>query len=193
MSLFVSPADYKQRKSASIPTPTPAHAPIEGAGKFTAKKAGGPASAPARAPANTPAPTEQPGADSRSQIELAAVRVAKFVPSLIILGYTGLCNLVNSKDPVHDKDLRLLLFKIAFWICFILTPIYIAYFDRKNTKPMRWINGAIGTIAFPIWAYAFPCGLFYETAKYDPVIAGFILIVFSLFTAFVPAPKFEGN
>ena len=169
MSLFVTPSDYKRKTSP----PEPTH--LEGAGKFVEKKA-------ARAKAD---------ADTRSQVELATARVAKFVPSLVILGYASLCNLVNSKDVTKDADLRLVLFRIAFWFCLALTPVYIAYFERKN--PLRWFNVGVGSLAFPIWAYAFPCGWFVDIHKYDPVIAGFVLIVFSLLTAIIPAPKLDGN
>jgi hypothetical protein len=129
--------------------------------------------------------------DDRSQIELAATRVAKFIPSIIILGYAGLCNLVNSKNRDHDASFRLVGFQVAFWICLVLTPGFILFFDRKNAKSMRWRNACVGTVAFPIWAYAFPCGWFVDINKYDPVVAGFALLVFSILTAFVPAPNFE--
>lgn len=181
MSPFVTLADYK-------PKPAPRASAPEGTGHFTAKKP----PAPASQQQEGKNAGENSSDDSRSQAELAAARVAKFVPSLILLGYAGLCNLVNSKDPAHEADLRLILFKVAFWICAVLTPIYIAYFDRKNVKALRWMNVIVGTIAFPIWAYAFPCGWFYEVKYYDAVIAGFALIVFSLLTAFLPAPKLDG-
>lgn len=170
MSLFVSPADFKTKTIVKLARP-------EGAGTFAAKKS------------IVPPPEPPPG--NPSQLELATARVAKFIPSLIVLGYAALCNLVNSKDPVAEADLRLVLFKIAFWLCFALTPVYVAYFDRKNVAWLRWINVGVATIAFPIWAYAFPSGWFVEISKYDPVIAGFILIVFSLLTAFIPAPKLD--
>jgi len=51
------------------------------------------------------------------------MRVAKFVPSLVILGYAGLCILRNSKDIEKEANLRLLLFKIAYWLCVVLTLI----------------------------------------------------------------------
>ena len=168
MSLFVTPDDFKRKSKPHVPK-------VEGAGRFAAKKT---------APPND-------GTDKRSEVELATVRIAKFVPSLVILSYASLCNLVNSKDATTDAGIRLLLFQIAFWLCAGLTPVYILYFERKN--PLRWLNVSVGTVAFPIWAYAFPCGWFVDIHKYDPVVAGFILIVFSLITALIPAPKLNGD
>ena len=164
MSLFVTSEDYKRK-------PKPAPVVADGTGQFAGKQG------------------DSPG--GRSAIELATMRVAKFVPSLVILGYASLCNLVNSKDVTNERDLRLLLFKIAFWLCAALTPFYIGYFDRKNS--LLWLNLIVGTLAFPIWAYAFPCGWFVDTHRYDPVIAGFVLIVFSLVTAFARPPKLNGD
>lgn len=173
MSLFVTPEDFKRKSSPSIRRP-------EGAGKFAGKRTDTQRTGPAAA-----------DVDKRNQIELATVRIAKFVPSLVILGYASLCNLVNSKDVAKEANLRLLLFQIAFWLCAVLTPAYISYFDRKNS--LRWLNVAVGTVAFPIWAYAFPCGWFVDIKTYDPVIAGFLLLVFSLLTAAIPAPKLDGD
>lgn len=172
MPLFVTPSDFK-RKSKPVP------ARPEGVGSFTGKK-------------TTPPDHEPPPEpDNRSEAELAATRIAKFIPSLVLVAYASLCNLVNSKDPATAAALRLTLFQIAFWICLAATPAYIAFFERKN--PYRKLNVIVGTLAFPVWAYAFPCGWFVDIHKYDPVIAGFILIVFSLLTAVVPAPKLDGN
>lgn len=167
MPQFVTLDDYKRK-------PRPPAPPVEGAGEFAGKKK------------ETPPPT-----DDRSQLELAATRVAKFIPSVIVLGYAGLCNLVNSKDPVHDAGARLVAFVIIFWFCYALTPCYTFYFTRKNR--LRWRNILVGIFAFPIWAYAFPCGWFVDSHKYDPIWAGCLLLGFSMLTALIPAPKLEEN
>ncbi len=98
---------------------------------------------------------------------------------------------MNSEDLDTKAGLRLLLFNIAFWGCVALTPVYIAYFDRKN--PLRWRNVLVGFVAFPVWAYAFPCGWAVDAKFYEPVIAGFALIGFSMLTAWIPAPKLDGD
>jgi len=170
MSLFVTLADYRQK-------PSPKTNQTDGSGSFASKN-----------PSATGGNVEE---DKRSQIGLAATRIAKFIPSTIILGYVGACNLVNSKDPVHDTIPRLIAFKIIFWVCLVLTPIYILSFDWKN--PLRWLNVIVGLIAFPIWAYAFPCGWFVEIHLYDPVWAGVALLLFSMITGVIPAPKLDGG
>jgi hypothetical protein len=172
MSLFVSLSDFKRKPKVPVRRP-------EGVGKFTGKKS------------ETPQVGDVAFEDKRSQVELATVRIAKFIPSLVILCYASLCNLVNSKNIETEASLRLLLFEIALGVCIVLTPIYIYYFDRKN--PLCRLNVFIGTLAFPIWAYAFPCGVFVDIKASDPVIAGFLLIVFSLVTAVIPAPQLGGD
>jgi hypothetical protein len=170
MSMFVTPDDYKRK-----PRPSP---PVEGAGTFASK----------REVTTLPHTGKD---DARSQVELAAVRVAKFVPSLVLVAYAGFCNLANSKDPTSDAELRLILFRIAFFLCLVITPCYIVYFTRGN--PCRWRNCIVGTLAFCVWAYAFPCGWFVDTRVYDPVFAGFGVMAFSLLTACVPAPNLNGG
>jgi len=165
MSLFVSSTDYRPQRRVVLK--------LGADGAVASKKA-----------------QDVDDGAGRSQVELAATRAAKFVPSIIILGYSGLCNLVNSK-PITAHNQRYFGFIIIFWFCFVLTPAFIAYFDRKNQSRLRWLNIAIGTIAFPIWAYAFPCGWFVETDKYDPVWAGCVLLGFSMITALMPPPKLE--
>jgi hypothetical protein len=168
MSLFVSSADYAPKHRVVMKLDD------DGVAVLASKKA------------------QEPNAGTgRSQVELAATRAAKFVPSIIIIGYSGLCNLVNSKNAVTAHDQRHNAFIIVFWFCFVLTPVFIAYFDRKNQFWLRWMNVAVGTVAFPIWAYAFPCGWFVEIGKYDPVWAGMLLMGFSIVTALMPPPKLD--
>jgi len=164
MSLFVSPTDYKLKRPVALAL-NPV-TPRQDAGESGIE----------------PTP---------NAVELAATRVAKFVPSIILLGYTGLANLVNSKDPIKDADQRYPAFKLIFCFCLAATPLFIYYFDRKNVPPLRKLNIAVGTVAFPVWAYAFPCGWFVEMHKYDPVWAGCGLLAFSMITALLKPPQLE--
>src|SRR5260221_354710 len=100
MSLFVTLSDYRSK-------PAPITPQIDDAGSFAAKRK----AEMAVKPETVEMPTqvdEEVSKDNRSQIELAATRVAKFIPSIIIMGYAGLCNLVNSKNRNLEVEFRLI-------------------------------------------------------------------------------------
>lgn len=107
-------------------------------------------------------------------------KVAKLIPSELITGYSALISLsMNVKNQAWHPWL----FGFAFFLCLILTPVYLARMGDPG-KPKR--NHLItSTIAFAIWAY-FISGQQVFPDSYDAALASIILVVFSLTSAAVP-------
>lgn len=105
-------------------------------------------------------------------------RVAKYIPAEVLAAYVAILNLLATMtDPAEATQRR--------WACagaFVLgvagTWLWLRRFPAQAEDLNRHI--AVAVVAFIVWAYAFPLGLFAELGWYQPAFAGIALIVFSL-------------
>jgi hypothetical protein len=126
----------------------------------------------------------QRGEDRDTYLE----RIAKYIPGEIVAAYVFLLGVTAPAAPTH-----------RFWIvlgitlfCLVLTPLYLGRVARSQEP--KALHLTIGTLAFPIWAYAIagPQGAFIINGVdiYDSIIASVLLVGFSLLTGlFEPVKK----
>ncbi|NTU97539.1 MAG: hypothetical protein HGA62_06980 [Chlorobiaceae bacterium] len=110
-------------------------------------------------------------------------RVAKYVPAEVLAFYTAAVQLIMTKEGDENTLFRLWAFAVIGVIAWAGTPLYLSMFS-SNPKE-RGVNQIMASIAFIIWAYAYPAGLFAELNFHEPVIAGLVLMVFSFVSAFI--------
>jgi hypothetical protein len=110
-------------------------------------------------------------------------KVSKLIPSEVIAGYLAMFGLV---PLVQKTDIHSTVFWIIFWLCQILTPIYLNSQSEKG-KPKR-NHLIISSIAFTVWAYV-TTGKTLVPDFYDAAIGSIILIAFSLISAIIPLTK----
>jgi hypothetical protein len=123
--------------------------------------------------ANMPAPTP-----SRSKEYLE--KVAKIIPAEIIAGYLALIGFVNG---IKNEDLHQDFYYGSFFLCLLLTPIYL-YFQADKSKP-KAIHIILSTISFIVWAYSIS-GEKVVPDFFDSAIASMVLVVYSLITGTIP-------
>ncbi|MCW0216957.1 MAG: hypothetical protein OJI67_01430 [Prosthecobacter sp.] len=106
-------------------------------------------------------------------------RVAKYIPADVLALYTAAINLISTQEGPDHLHLRLWLGGIVFLTCLICTPIWIGGYT-KNVKVAK-VNQIISTLAFALWAYAFPLGPFFDLGWHNSVIAGLLTLFFAFF------------
>jgi hypothetical protein len=114
-------------------------------------------------------------------------RVAKFVPAEVLAFYSCSVQLIMTKTGPANGEFRLWAFSIVGVIGWVATPIWLGTFssDPATRRP----NQIMGFIAFLIWAYAYPAGVFSELGIYDPVVGGLVLLTFTLLSGFFQPRK----
>lgn len=114
-------------------------------------------------------------------------RVAKFVPAEVLAFYSCSVQLIMTKTGPANGEFRLWAFSIVGVIGWVVTPIWLGTFsaDLATRRP----NQIMGFIAFLIWAYAYPAGVFVERGLYDPVVGGVALLTFTLVSGFFQPRK----
>ena len=122
-------------------------------------------------------------ADSSPEVKSYLEKIAKLIPSEVIAGYITLIGLLVA---VKNLELRVVFYAIAFVLCLVLTPIYLNY-QSDPGKPKK-IHLCVSMVAFVVWAYA-TSGLQVTPQLYDPAIASFTLVAFSLISGAVPLRK----
>lgn len=109
-------------------------------------------------------------------------RVAKYVPAEVLAFYSAAVQLILTKEGDNHAMFRLWAFVIVGLVAWIGTPFYLGIF-AKNPKE-RHGNQFMASIAFGVWAYAYPAGLFTDMRWHDPVVAGLLLLCFSFASGF---------
>jgi hypothetical protein len=109
-------------------------------------------------------------------------RVAKFIPAEVLAFYASAVQLILTKDGDQFSTFRLVAFALVGVVAWVGTPFYLGMFS-DNPKERR-PNQIMGFVAFIIWAYAYPAGLFTELGWNDPVVAGLFLLFFTFFSGF---------
>jgi hypothetical protein len=123
------------------------------------------------------------GGDVKQKIKDYGERVAKYVPAEVLAFYTGIVQLILTKDGDIHATFRIWTFAVFGLFSWVFTPIWLGRFT-KDQRVKRY-NQILGTIAFGVWAYAYPAGWFKEMGLNDPVIAGILLLTFTLISGFM--------
>jgi hypothetical protein len=108
--------------------------------------------------------------------------VAKFVPAEVLAFYSCSVQLIMTKTGPTNGEFRLWAFSVVAAIGWVVTPIWLGTFstDPATRRP----NQIMGFVAFLVWAYAYPAGVFVERGVYDPVVGGIALLTFTLISGF---------
>jgi len=115
-------------------------------------------------------------------------RIAKYIPGEILAAYIFLLGITAAASPTN----RLWIVGGISLFCLVLTPFYLARMAKKDEP--KSLHLALGTLAFPIWAYAIAGAQGAFVIKgfdlYDSIIASVLLVAFSLLTGlFEPVKK----
>ena len=124
--------------------------------------------------------TSEAGDQFKDRIE----RVAKYVSSEIVAAYIFFNGVANSE---HSHKLRIVYFSVAFMFCLIMTPIYFGKVAEAG-DPKRY-QQIVSSIAFILWAYALGVGVFVEFGIYLPILAGLLVGMFSVVSAYLVPSK----
>lgn len=110
-------------------------------------------------------------------------RVAKYVPAEVLAFYTAAVQFILMKDGPEHATFRLWAFATFGILSWIAVPVWLGRFSADPR--VKRTNQIVATIAFGAWAYAYPAGWFAEKNLHDPVIAGLLLLTFTLVSGFV--------
>ncbi len=110
-------------------------------------------------------------------------KVAKLVPTEIIAGYIALINLVPLIQLQITKEW---VYLIIFFLCLILTPIYLNSFAIKGKS--KKIHLVVSSFGFIFWAYSIS-GSVVLPSIYDSALSSIFLIAFSLISGIIPLKK----
>src|SRR6516165_3071200 len=131
-----------------------------------------------------------------TEVDNYAARIVKYVPAEVIAFYLAADKLfapvVNLARPDRTDHVLVTDFinthgqifaAIIFALALVATPLYIW---RQAEPNQPWaVNGIMATMAFIIWAYAVQGGIFSGNGLYDPRLASFTILVFTLLSGFV--------
>jgi len=123
------------------------------------------------------------GSDWQQQLQDYGERVAKYVPVEVLAFYSVAVQLILTKEGDNHLLFRLWAFAIIGLIAWIGTPLYLSMYS-KNPKE-RLVNQCVASVAFGVWAYAYPAGWFAEKGWHDPVIAGLLLTLFTFLSGLI--------
>jgi hypothetical protein len=109
-------------------------------------------------------------------------RLAKYIPAEIVALYLAATDVV----PAAELD-RVKILCIIFWVCLVLTPIYLALTTREGAKGPLWLQIVLATIAFPIWVLAIGGGCF-ELPKERAFIGSLVLMLATFVFGLIKPP-----
>jgi hypothetical protein len=99
-------------------------------------------------------------------------RLIKYIPTEIVGLYLFLAGIIPSKTSGPDYDSLW----VVFWICLVLTFVYMWRATRSPGGKPLWIQVVIATIAFPIWVAAIG-GPFVTLSWYKGYFASALLAI----------------
>jgi hypothetical protein len=114
-------------------------------------------------------------------------QVAKYIPAEVLGGYAWVCGQINAGAKADESALRYGLFGFVFLLALALTPLFVA----KVTTDHRFLrmNQGVATVAFVVWAFSYPIGLFHDLGWDRAPLPYVILATFLLITALIePKP-----
>src|SRR5208283_3127540 len=110
----------------------------------------------------------------------AVEKIVKLIPAEVIAAYYALIYLASD---VARESWHIWLFGIAFLAGLIATPIYL-YKKADHQKPYK-TQIVMSTIAFVPWAFL-TTGKQVVPRYYDSALAGFVVVIVTLFTGWFP-------
>ena len=116
-------------------------------------------------------------------LKSALEQVAKFIPTEILAAYITLFSAANALDIDKYSNQRRWFFGIALLVGVLGTWLYVA--KMVQDKRYKWVNQWMASIAFLVWAYAYPIGLFNELKVYNSVGALFLLVIFTVVSGLI--------
>ncbi|SDR11630.1 hypothetical protein SAMN05444161_1694 [Rhizobiales bacterium GAS191] len=138
-------------------------------------------------------------AGQETQVDNYAARIVKYVPAEVIAFYLAADKLFVPVSVTPSAETSTVMitkfidthgnyFGIGiFLLALVATPIYIW---QQAEKDQNWIvNGVMSTIAFVIWAYTTQGSVFYGNGFYDPRLASFAVLIYTLLSGFVVPAK----
>jgi hypothetical protein len=143
-----------------------------------------PGAGPGAAAATDVSADKAPGTPAQDRIEA----IAKYIPSEILAFYVPV---VPAIELLKNASVHAVLQKIAFWLAWILVPIYFLWIGNKDAR--KWRQVSLSTFAFPIWAYATNRELGIFGAYYEAPGALILLLLFTLLTAFLLPKRQSGG
>lgn len=107
-------------------------------------------------------------------------KVSKLVPSEVLALWLGLVGFIPAVQLSIPKSC---LYAGVFFLCLILTPIYLSAMADKD-KP-KAVHLVVSTIAFPVWAYSVS-GASVIPKEYSPALAGMLILIFTAISGLIP-------
>jgi hypothetical protein len=121
--------------------------------------------------------------DDDRTLKSALEQVARFIPTEILAAYVTLFTATNALDVDQHATERLVFFGLAFGLGLVGTWFYVA---KMVANPQyRLPNQIMATIAFVVWAYSYPVGIFNDLKWYYSLAALFALITFTLVSGLI--------
>lgn len=86
-------------------------------------------------------------------------RLSKYIPAEVLSIFTTFQVLFSEGGDPDISDLRL---KWLFWVCLLVTPLYLFFVTKREDVRVApgeqakaaWTQIALATVAFPLWALA---------------------------------------
>lgn len=122
------------------------------------------------------------GGGVQAKVKEYGERVAKYVPAEVLAFYSAAVQLILTQEGDKHATFRLWAYAIVALVAWIGTPFYLGMFSKIPKE--RHVNQIVASIAFAVWAYAYPAGLFAEVGLHQPVVAGLLLLGFSFVSGF---------
>ncbi len=123
------------------------------------------------------------GSQGDKKVNSYLEKISRLIPSEIIAGYLAMFGFV---PLVENVNVREYIIWIVFFMCLILTPIYLNMQAEKGKPKMNHL--LVSSLAFVIWAYV-TTGMKLVPGLYDAAAASIILVAFSLISAVIPLNK----
>jgi hypothetical protein len=105
-------------------------------------------------------------------------RVVKSIPADVVAAWLAITALLGGTGT------RLALLWVVFVVLVAVTPLWTLRTTRDPQRPPAWLQAAVSTLAFVVWAFA-TGEPFSQYAFYDPAYGGVALILFSLLSGLV--------
>ncbi len=117
-----------------------------------------------------------------SELKNYGEKIGKLIPSEVIAGYLTMLGFV----PLSGDTAKPWLYLAAFFLCLILTPLYLRAMSDPFRPKRRHL--VISSLAFVVWAYTIS-GQAVIPAYYQPAVASMIMVAFTLISGVVPLNK----
>jgi hypothetical protein len=112
-------------------------------------------------------------------------KIVKSIPSQVIAFYTAAITWLGSGTSPQDNAAPNPKLWIAFVLGILLTPILTWKQTHEEGKPPAYLQIAIATVSFVVWAFAIP-GPFQSFSFWSPGLATVILAAYTILIGALP-------